>query len=416
MIGADGGRFVGPTLGIPMDGIDRLFDMVTCHFGADLSHVIEDDSPMIRWFINPEKGGSWGSGVMVALGPDHYDRHSEEWLLHFAFQPDDPAQFDAESVVPRLKELLRLPDLNPKIIRMNNWKVQGVLARRFQEGRIFLAGDAAHRHPPTTGLGLNTAVQDAQNLTWKLAAVLKGQAAPSLLDSYEAERRPVASRNVNWAMLTFQNHLVIDAGIGLIPGAPVEVNREAFRVLFSDTPEGVTRRQRLDEVIRTQRTEFQAHDLEIGFYYGSDAVVPDGTQPPPQSPMGDEYHPVTRPGHRFPHAWLQGPEGRVSTLDLVGRGGFTLVVASDAGEWRRVGEDAAARLGVPLRVVLIGEGGYRDIDGNWERVRGTADDGAVLVRPDGHVGWRVADAGGRAQLPEALAAIVGRDTAFAAAA
>src|SRR3546814_4180144 len=87
-----------------MDGIDRLFDMVTCHFGADLSHVIDDDSPMIRWFINPEKGGSWGSGVMVALGPDHYDRHSEEWLLHFAFQPDDPQQFDAESVVPRLKE------------------------------------------------------------------------------------------------------------------------------------------------------------------------------------------------------------------------------------------------------------------------------------------------------------------------
>src|SRR3546814_14361096 len=83
----------------------------------------------------------------------------------------------------------------------------------------------------------------------------------------EAERRPVASRNVNWAMLTFQNHLVIDAGIGLIPGAPVEVNREAFRVLFSDTPEGVTRRQRLDEVIRTPRTEFPAHDLEIGLYY-----------------------------------------------------------------------------------------------------------------------------------------------------
>src|SRR3546814_7361712 len=97
MIAADGGRFVGPTLGIPMDGIDRLFDMVTCHFGADLSHVIDDDSPMIRWFINPEKGGSWGSGVMVALGPDHYDRHSEEWLLHFAFQPDDPQKFDAES-------------------------------------------------------------------------------------------------------------------------------------------------------------------------------------------------------------------------------------------------------------------------------------------------------------------------------
>ncbi len=417
MIAADGGRFVGPTLGIPMDGIDRLFDMVTCHFGADLSHAIDDDTPMIRWFINPEKGGSWGSGVMVALGPKHYDRNSEEWLLHFAFQPDDPDQFDAESVVPRLKELLRLPDLDPKIIRMNNWKVQGVLARHFQEGRIFLAGDAAHRHPPTTGLGLNTAVQDAHNLTWKLAAVLKGEAGPALLDTYEAERRPVASRNVNWAMLTFQNHLVIDAGIGLIPGAPVEVNREAFRILFSDTPEGVTRRQRLKEVIATQRTEFQAHDLEIGFHYGGDAVIDDGTAPPPQSPMGDVYHPVTRPGHRFPHAWLAKDGKTVSTLDLIGRGAFTLFVGSDAAAWRRAAEAVAAETGLPLNVVTVGGAdGYADVDGGWAAVRGTAEDGAVLVRPDGHVGWRASDASGCARLREAMGAIMARPSGVAAAA
>jgi len=416
MIAADGGRFVGPALGIPMDGIDRLFDMVTCHFGADLSHVIDDDSPMIRWFINPEKGGSWGSGVMVALGPDHYDRHSEEWLLHFAFQPDDPAQFDAASVVPRLKELLRLPDIDPRIIRMNNWKVQGVLARRFQEGRIFLAGDAAHRHPPTTGLGLNTAVQDAHNLAWKLAAVLAGKAAPALLDSYEAERRPVAARNVNWAMLTFQNHLVIDAGIGLIPGAPVEVNREAFRTLFSDTPEGVTRRQRLEEVIATQRTEFQAHDLEIGFSYGSDAVVGDGTPAPAQSPMGDIYHPVTRPGHRFPHAWLTRDGERISTLDLVGRGGFTLFVGSQGAGWAEA-VSASAQAGIDIRLVVVGgDGGYQDEDGGWAALRGVSEDGAVLVRPDGHVGWRAGDASGQRHLAGALAAIVGGPVALSVAA
>src|SRR3546814_8776442 len=95
--------------------------------------------------------------------------------------------------------------------------------------------------------------------------------------------------------------------------------------------------------------------------------------------MGDEYHPVTRPGHRLPHAWLEGAEGRVSTLDLVGRGGFTLFVASDESEWRRVGDEAAAQSGVPLRVVLVGEGGYRDAEGNWARERGTGDSGAVLV-------------------------------------
>src|SRR3546814_14565952 len=117
--------------------------------------------------------------------------------------------------------------------------------------------------------------------------------------------------------------------------------------LFPHTTLVRSRRQRLDEVIRTQRTEFQAHDLEIGFYYGSDAVVPDGTQPPPQSPMGDEYHPVTRPGPRLPHAWLEGAEGRVSTLDLVGRGGVPPSRATHGGDWRRVGAEAPPQAGVP---------------------------------------------------------------------
>jgi 2,4-dichlorophenol 6-monooxygenase len=407
MIGADGGRTVGAELGIEMDGIPRLFDMVTCHFSADLSHVIDDDGPMIRWFINPEKGGSWGSGVMVALGPKKFDRHSEEWLLHFAFQPDDPAQFDEQSVVPRLRDLLRLPDLQLKIIRMNNWKVQGVLARSYRQGNIFLAGDAAHRHPPTTGLGLNSAIQDAHNLAWKLALVLNGKADESLLDSYETERRPVAARNVSWALLTFQNHLVIDAGIGLIPGAPVEVNREAFRILFSDTPEGITRRQRLNEVIKTQRTEFQAHDVEIGFYYESKALVSDGTPAPERAPMGDIYTPTTRPGHRLPHAWLSHKGKAVSTIDLVGHGRFTLLVGPKGDAWR----SAAANAGIAIDVHSIGTAdGYADAEGTWAKIRGIADDGAILVRPDGHVGWRAFKASTQPEkdLAAAVATILGK--------
>jgi 2,4-dichlorophenol 6-monooxygenase len=410
MIAADGGRSIGPALGIEMDGIPHLFDMVTCHFGADLSSVIDDDAQMIRWFINPEKGGSWGSGVMVALGPQHYDRHSEEWLLHFAFQPNDPGQFDSASVVPRLKELLRLPDLEPRIIRMNNWQVQGVLARSFREGRVFLVGDAAHKHPPTTGLGLNTAIQDAHNLAWKLAYVINGDASPTLLDTYEAERRPVASRNVNWAMLTFQNHLVIDAGIGLIPGAPVHVNREAFRILFSDTKEGITRRHRLNEVIQTQRTEFQAHDLEIGFHYNSAALAPDGTEPPPFSPMGDVYTPTTRPGHRLPHCWLARDGEFFSTLDLVGRGRFVVLCSTAGQAWVEATRTLAAA-GFSVDVKSIGLGcDYQDHGGNWAMLRGTDEAGAIMVRPDGHIGWRAATGSHTAlnDLHGALRSILGR--------
>lgn len=409
MIAADGGKIIGPALGIPMEGIERLFDMVTCHFACDLSHVIDDDSLMIRWFINPEKGGSWGSGVMVALGPEKYDRHSEEWLLHFAFQPDDPDQFDAESVVPRLKELLRLPDIAPRIIKMNNWQVQGVLASRFREGRIFLAGDAAHRHPPTTGLGLNSAIQDAHNLAWKLAHVLTGKTGVKLLDTYEAERRPVCANNVNWAMLTFQNHLVIDGGIGLMPGAPVEFNREAFRKLFSDTPEGTARRQRLAEVAGTQRAEFQAHDIEIGFHYDTGAIVPDGTPAPFGGALGDIHTPAARPGHRLPHAWLERDGARVSTLDLVGRGRFVLIASGDGAAWKVAAENAAARHNVSVDVVTIGEGGeYRSDDGRWDRVSGVESGGAVLVRPDGHVGWRAGRRPGdaSAQVSAALGTIL----------
>lgn len=391
MIAADGGRMVGPSLGIEMDGLDRLIDMVTCWFAADLSEYIDDDSVMIRWFTNPEKGGSWGSGVMVALGPEKFGRNSQEWLFHFAFQPDDPAQFDENSVVPRLQELLRLPDLEPRIIRMNNWKVQGVLAREYRRSRVFLVGDAAHRHPPTTGLGLNTAIQDTHNLAWKIAAVLKGEAADPLLDSYEAERRPVAANNVNWAMLTFQNHLTIDSAIGQIPGAPVEVNREAFRNLFSDTPLGVARRQMVQEVIHTQRGEFQAHDIEIGFYYADGAVIPDGTEPPLRGALGDLHTPTMRPGHRIAHAWLKRGKETVSTLDLAGLDHFTIFVNGPANGWETAIASASEAAGVDIRLVTVGaDGEWQSDDGRWDAVSGLEAGGALVVRPDQHVAWRAA--------------------------
>src|SRR5207245_11637421 len=131
-----------------------------------------------------------------------------------------PTPYEAAPLLPRMRELLKIPALSPDIIGIGHWTVEGVLVDRYRWGRVLLAGDAAHRHPPTTGLGLNSAIQDAHNLTWKIAAVLGGTAGPALLDSYESERRPVGMRNVDWALFTFLNHLVIDAGMGLFPGAP----------------------------------------------------------------------------------------------------------------------------------------------------------------------------------------------------
>src|SRR5439155_246576 len=194
-------------------------------------------------------------------------------------------------------------------------------------------------------------------------------------------------------MLTFQNHLVIDGGIGLMPGAPVEFNREAFRKLFSDTPEGEARRQRLKEVAATQRAEFQAHDIEIGFRYDVGAIVPDGTPVPFRGALGDVHTPAARPGHRVPHAWLERERTQFSTLDLVGRGRFVLIVNGEDSGWRSAAQKAAQLYGVPVDVVTVGSGGdYQSADGRWDSVSGTEPGGAVLVRPDGHVAWRAARA------------------------
>lgn len=403
LIGADGGKTVGNTIGVQMNGPSGILDMVSTHFTADLSDYF-DGSGLMTWLVNPEGSGSWGSGVIVQMGPT-WGKHSEEWVLHFIFPPDDPARLDHSRMPDRVRELLKLPNLDMEVHKVSSWILEGVIADRYQDGRIFIAGDAAHRHPPTTGLGLNTAFQDAHNLAWKLAAVLNGQASPGLLDSYESERQAIGTRNVDWAMFTFLNHMVLDAGFGLQPGAPVEAHVAAFEAYFSDTPMGETRRARGQHVLDSQRTEFQAHDLEIGFRYDAGAIVPDGTQPPPRDPMGQVYYPTTRPGHRLPHAWLDHAGQRISTHDLnPGSDRFVLITGSEGEAWSTAAEQAAERFGIQLTVASInGRGDYVDADGTWEQVRQIGDDGAILVRPDNHVGWRAQSAPTDAPHEDALA-------------
>jgi len=412
LIGADGGKTVGPAVGARFEGSTDLAHMVTVYFKADLSKYWDDDHSMTTWFVNPE-GGSWASGVLGQLGPTRFGRHSEEWMFHFSFRPDDPSRFEEASLLPRMRELLKIPDLSPEIIGIGHWTVEGVMVDRYRWGRVLLAGDAAHRHPPTTGLGLNSAIQDAHNLAWKLAAVVKGQAHDSLLDAYEAERRPVAAANVQWALMTFQNHALTDGGIGLVRGDPV-TSRANFTRFFADNAEGRTRRARLDKVMELQRMEWQAHDIELGFHYEQGAVVPDATPTPERDPLGQVYVPTTRPGHRLPHAWVERADTRLSTLDLVRPGRFLLIIGNAGQAWREAAQQLASRAGLPLDVVEISDTGeVRDPTHSWLHLRDIAADGALLVRPDQHVGFRSrgAAASPQAVLSAAFARILQRDLA-----
>ncbi len=388
LVGADGGKTVGAILGINTHGLSGVARIVSSHVTADLSPWW-DEACLITWFINPEGSGAFGSGAMVPMGPT-WGKHSEEWIIHFSFPAEGGDNINEETVKPWLRALLKVPMPDLKVHKISHWTLEAVLAERYRAGRVFLAGDAAHRHPPTTGLGLNTAVQDAHNLAWKLAAVIDGKAEPKLLETFETERQPIGRRNVDWAMFTAMNHAVLDAGMGFSPLQSAQMRHATFETFFADTPMGATRRARAAEIFETQRTEFQAHDLEIGFCYAQGALLADGTPAAIPDAMGGKYQPSTRPGQRLPHAWLRRDGHDLSTHDLNGRNGaFVLITGKDGANWHAAAAAVAQKLGIELVPVAIGAGQhYADVAGRWAEVNEISEQGAILVRPDNHIAWR----------------------------
>jgi 2,4-dichlorophenol 6-monooxygenase len=383
VVAADAGRTVGPALGVQMQGMPALRHVMTAYFSADLSAWWREGAH-ITHFLNPytpdlscnlfEMGPSWGKGC-------------EEWVLHF--HSGGPARFDEQAVVPKIRAALGLPGLELTLHDVRNWTVEGLLADRYRHGRVLLAGDAAHRQPPTVGLGMNTGIQDAHNLAWKLAVVLTGRAPDSLLDTYEAERRPIGKHNIDWSVSAAAHIQVILDAIGLGPRTPPQRRGQMFSAYFDPSPIGAAVRARAVEIFATVRGAYQAHDLEIGFAYEEGAVVPDGSQPPPRAPLRDVYHPTSRPGHLLPHVWIERDGRRLSTHDLTGAASFALLTGPEGKPWSEAAMQVAEQFSIPIFAAHIGNGGeFADIDGKWEAIRQITDEGAILVRPDNHVAWR----------------------------
>jgi 2-polyprenyl-6-methoxyphenol hydroxylase-like FAD-dependent oxidoreductase len=335
-------------LGIALQGDHSLSFNINVFFRSHAREVLFAKGPaLMQWIFGPE--GMWADIVSIdgeAL-----------WRLSIMRLPPGTEISHAEAA-KRLRAAVGR-DFEFEILSILPWTRKRVVAERFSRGRVFLCGDAVHQMSPTGGFGMNTGIQEAVDLGWKLAATLQGWGGASLLDSYDTERRPAAQRITNEGAQNYLKFLKIPVG----------------PEIAADTPEGAALRQRIREVIYGERfdREYDMLGATLGYRYeGSPIVVPDGTPEPPDDPM--EYVPTARPGHRAPHLWLAGGD---SLLDRFGRD-FTLL---RLGKNHPAGDGlirAARAEGMPLKV--------SDIEEN--AAHAAYDCHLALIRPDGHVAWR----------------------------
>jgi 2,4-dichlorophenol 6-monooxygenase len=409
VIGADGGRSrVAEDVGLPFEGQMDLAGSMNIVFHADLSHLVEHRPSVLYWVLQP---GSDVGGI--GLGLVRMVRPWNEWLIVWGYDIGQPPPDVDDEMATRIVHELVGDDTVAVTIRSTSlWGNNKMYATRYRTGRVFCMGDAVHRHPPSNGLGSNTSIQDAYNLAWKLAYVLRGTAGEALLDSYDAERTPIGRQIVLRANKSIEEFGPIFSALGVLGTDDPDVMRAHIESRRDNTPEAARQRAELRTALELKDYEFNAHGVELGQRYASGAVVSDGT-PEPAYDRDPElyYHPTTWPGARLPHVWLGRAGRRVSTHDLAGKGRFCLLTGIAGQGWADAAEKVATDLGIELAAHVIGPGReHIDLYEDWARAREVGEDGCVLVRPDMHVAWRAAGAvdDPAAELSQVLTAVLAR--------
>ncbi|MDX8534531.1 FAD-dependent monooxygenase [Mesorhizobium sp. VK25A] len=338
LIAADGANgTLRESLGIGRNGPGVLQHWMNIIFDTDLSPEI-GGRPLTSCFV---------SDLNATVTP----RPGGRWLLALQYFPargERPEDFDRDRCRDLVEQAAGRSGVKAELVDARSWEMAAFVADRFRAGRCFLIGDAAHLMPPTGAFGGNSGIHDAHNLAWKLAMVVRGEADPSLLDSYDAERRPVIAATLAQALARLQQWFKDPAG--RLPPAVAIVDD---------------------------------YDVVFGQRYDSGALVPEAARNRPFEPVAEL---AGVPGSRAPHLILEREGKKLSTLDLFGSD-FVLL-AGDA-RWRAAADRLREDGGVPLSCHVLGSSGDLDASGGgWSRAYGVGDGGAVLVRPDGFVAWR----------------------------
>ncbi|WP_437022499.1 FAD-dependent oxidoreductase [Streptomyces sp. enrichment culture] len=348
LVAADGPRSpVRTRLGIGMSGPGDLFHNVSVTFRSKrLKDHVGEKRFVVCYVTDPR-----GEGALLPVD------NEERWVIHLPWFPDRGEtleDFTDDRCAAHIRSAAGVPGIDVEITGKAPWHASKRVADSYGQGRVFLAGDSAHEMPPTGAFGSNTGIQDAHNLAWKLAAVLRGWAGTPLLDTYERERRPVAL-----ATSTRASQQAVEERH---PGFDLAEKR-------NDDPADLM-------------------TVALCYRYASRAVM--GALPE-QPVLPDAFRLDGDPGSRAPHLWVTREGTRISTLDLY-EGSFTLLCGPGGRAWRDAAEQAAQRTGIPVRAHLVGEGPDCDLvpepETDWAKLHGATEEGAVLVRPDGFVAWR----------------------------
>jgi 2,4-dichlorophenol 6-monooxygenase len=390
LVGADGGNSkVAEHAGLTFEGKMGVAGSMNILFKADLSRLVAHRPSVLYWVLQPGADvGGIGMGLVRMVRP------WDEWLIVWGYDINQPAPSVDEAHAKKVvRDLIGDPDLEMTIKSVSTWTVNNMYATTMSNGRVFCMGDAVHRHPPSNGLGSNTSIQDAYNLAWKLAFVVKGVAGLKLLDSYQDERAPVAKQIVTRANKSIEEFGPIFKALGLLDSIDPVKMQQNMDARCNDTDAAEEQRAAIRKAIAAKVYEFDCHGVEMNQRYRSTATLSDG-QAEPAFTKDPELHcqQTSWPGARLPHAWVFSATGeKVSTLDLVGHGKFALLTGIGGQGWVEAARSLSKEFVIDISTHLIGpRQPWQDFTGDWASIRQIRDNGVLLVRPDQHVAWRSA--------------------------
>ena len=391
LVGADGGNSkVAENIDLPFEGKMGVGGSMNILFKADLSKYVAHRPSVLYWVLQPGADiGGIGMGLVRMIRPWN------EWLIVWGYDINQSApKVDKDFATKVARDLVGDPELEIDLLSVSTWTVNNMYAKKMSKGRVFCAGDATHRHPPSNGLGSNTSIQDGFNLAWKLAYVINDKAGAELLDTYSIERSPIAKQIVTRANQSIAEFGPIFEALGLTDTQDPVKMKKNMDERKQNSPKAEKQRQALREAIDFKKYEFDAHGVEMNHRYKSNSVLTGGDKEPEFKKDKELfYQPTTYPGARIPHAWVYDKTGvKHSLLDLCGKGNFSIFTGIGGEEWLKAAKNIETQLGIKIQCNIIGpDQDFEDHAGEWSSIREISDSGLILVRPDQHICWRSKD-------------------------